>query len=410
MFSDFSSFLSRLKSGEISIEEVYDHCFAQIQHHEARVNALTTEVDQEIIVTLKEKARELQNTPLMGLPIIVKDSIHTTDHITTDGREEWKEFLPARDATVVERIRNAGGLILAKSNLPAGAMDYQTYNSLFGTTNHPENVDKTPGGSSGGSAAAIALQYAPLALGSDLGGSLRIPASFCGISSLRPTIGSLPVDGHGAIFRTTDRFNFELTVGPMAQDVSGVDYLTRILLNDFSERSLNDSITIGISTQLGEIAVDPQIQTLLSELPERYPEISFREITAEIDMDTVTSTHNRLVNYFTGTDLDPDLLREEQMVIRQQVNAIINEVDAWILPVSPMEVPDHNQDHTRITAAGRDLNYWIAMGYYCWPVSVSGHPVLTLPLGRVSGLPAGMQVVGKRNADLDLIQIGQLLS
>ena len=134
--------------------------------------------------------------PLHGLPITIKDSLETAGLRTTGGAPEWAHHVPTRDADAVARLRSAGAIVIGKTNLPAYAADSQTYNPLFGTTNNPWNTERAVGGSSGGSAAAVAAGLTGLDLGSDLGGSIRNPAGYCGVFGLRPSHGIIPTRGH----------------------------------------------------------------------------------------------------------------------------------------------------------------------------------------------------------------------
>jgi len=141
-------------------------------------------------------ARGEQVGPLHGLPVTVKDCLETAGMRTTCGAAELAGYVPDHDAEAVGRLRRAGAIIAGKTNLPAWASDCQSYNELFGTTSNPWDASRTPGGSSGGAAAAVAAGLCALELGSDLGGSLRIPAAWCGIYALKPSYGIIPVHGH----------------------------------------------------------------------------------------------------------------------------------------------------------------------------------------------------------------------
>ena len=134
--------------------------------------------------------------PMHGLPVTVKDCLETAGMRTTCGAWELADYVPDNDAVAVRRLRRAGAIIVGKTNLPTWAADCQSYNELFGTTNNPWNAARTPGGSSGGAAAAVAAGLCALELGSDLGGSLRIPAAWCGVYALKPSYDVIPVRGH----------------------------------------------------------------------------------------------------------------------------------------------------------------------------------------------------------------------
>src|SRR5262249_28297566 len=137
-----------------------------------------------------------ERRPLLGVPITIKESFNITGLPTTYGVPRFKDFVPKEDAVLVSRVKSAGAVIFGKTNVPLLLNDLQTYNDIYGTTNNPWDLSRTPGGSSGGSAAALAAGFGPLSFGSDIGGSLRVPAHYCGIYAHKPTLGLVPDRGH----------------------------------------------------------------------------------------------------------------------------------------------------------------------------------------------------------------------
>jgi Asp-tRNA(Asn)/Glu-tRNA(Gln) amidotransferase A subunit family amidase len=177
---------------------------------------------------------------LAGLPVTVKDTIDTAGLLTTSGSGLRAAHVPQRDAPVVARLIAAGAIILGKTNTPEMAIPYETDNQLFGRTNHPEDPTRTPGGSSGGEAAAIAAHLSPAGIGSDLSGSIRVPAHFCGIAGLKPTTGLVPMAGH--IPEATGTLALSAAIGPMARRVADLDLLLRVISDAPSSLSLDESI------------------------------------------------------------------------------------------------------------------------------------------------------------------------
>jgi Asp-tRNA(Asn)/Glu-tRNA(Gln) amidotransferase A subunit family amidase len=137
--------------------------------------------------------------PLLGIPMTVKEAFNVAGLPTTWGNPRFKDFVPQEDAVVVSRVKSAGAVILGKTNVPRQLSDSQSYNDIYGTTNNPWDLGRTPGGSSGGSAAALAAGFGPLSLGSDLGGSIRGPAHFCGIFAHKPSLGLVPDRGQRSL-------------------------------------------------------------------------------------------------------------------------------------------------------------------------------------------------------------------
>src|SRR5258705_2995760 len=164
---------------------------------------------------------------LHGVPVTVKDTIETQGLVTTSGSVMRADFIPQHDAPAVARLKAAGAIILGKTNSAEMAMDYTADNPVFGRTNHPQNPLLTPGGSSGGEAVAIATCMSPAGLGSDLAGSIRIPAHFCGIAGLKPTTGLIP--GEGQFPTSTGPYSLGAVIGPMARSVTDLRVLYNVL-------------------------------------------------------------------------------------------------------------------------------------------------------------------------------------
>jgi amidase len=162
--------------------------------------------------------------PLLGIPIVIKESFDMAGLPTTWGVPALKDFVPKEDALMVARVRAAGAIILGKTNVPYALGDWQSFNDIYGTTNNPWDLGRSPGGSSGGSSAALAAGFVPLSLGSDIGGSLRVPAHYCGIYAHKPTLNLIPPRGHrlpGTVQRVSDL----AVVGPMARNAADLEFL-----------------------------------------------------------------------------------------------------------------------------------------------------------------------------------------
>src|SRR5207237_4087179 len=176
--------------------------------------------------------------PLHGVPLTVKDTIDTQGLRTTSGTRIRAHHVPERDAPVVARLKAAGAIILGKTNTPEMAIPYETDNPVFGRTNNPYDLKLTPGGSSGGEAAAIAAHLSPAGIGSDLSGSIRVPAHFCGIAGLKPTTGRVPMDGH--VPRAVGALSLGACIGPMARRIADLE-----MLFDVIAQSRAESVSVG---------------------------------------------------------------------------------------------------------------------------------------------------------------------
>src|SRR5712691_11152753 len=218
-----------IRSRAVSPVEVVEAHLNRIERINPSLNAIVT-----VAADAREQARAAEAAltrgeigPLLGLPLTVKDTIDTRGLRTTSGSRLLANNIPERDATVVARLKAAGAITLGKTNTAEMAAYYETDNPVFGRTNNPHNPLMTPGGSSGGEAAAIAACLSPAGIGSDLAGSIRLPAHFCGIAGLKPTMGRVPADGH--IPAVIGPLSLGATIGPMARSVADLALLFGVI-------------------------------------------------------------------------------------------------------------------------------------------------------------------------------------
>ena len=219
-----------IREGRASSAELADACLARIEVVNPRLNAVVRLADD-----VRERAREADaelaagrsRGPIHGVPFTIKDSLDTAGVVTTAGTVGWRERVPGSDATVVARLKAAGGILLGKTNTPEFTWSDETDNDVYGRTSNPYDLDRTPGGSSGGAAAIIAAGGSPFDVGSDTGDSIRQPAHVCGIAGLKPTSGRVPRTGHHPGF--DGLFESFTQLGPMARRVEDLAVLLPIL-------------------------------------------------------------------------------------------------------------------------------------------------------------------------------------
>lgn len=385
--------------------EDLEYCLSQIKRFNPDINAVVAQSQDLVNKT---------EGPLSGYPVLIKDSMITKGLRTTSGDEEI-DYVPNRDAIVVSRIRQAGGIILGKTNVPRLTLDVQTFNDLFGVTNNPWLRNNTAGGSSGGSAAAISMNMASIALGSDLAGSLSIPASFCGVSAFRPTPCRVPLEGHIPMGQYEDE-SVEFVIGPMAKRVELLDKMMGVIADKWARVEKTEAISVAISSSLDGIITDNRIQSEIINLGNFLNTsggaFGCHNFTPKLPIKDLIYAHNILASSFLDDDQPQSLLeqaKEIQIYGRTIMEEFFTSFDAWILPVSPTLAFPHNPDHKPIRINKEQISYWKAtISYVSW-MSLLGNPVLTIPIGIVDGLPLGVQVVGKRGKDEDLIQIGKHL-
>ncbi|MDI6782050.1 MAG: Asp-tRNA(Asn)/Glu-tRNA(Gln) amidotransferase subunit GatA [bacterium] len=263
-----------LKSKEITSLEVTSAVISRIEAKEPDVHAyITTTFDEALEqarIADKEISRGKELSPLTGIPIAIKDNMCTKGIKTTCGSKMLHNFIPPYDAFVIQRLKEAGAIIIGKTNMDEFAMGSSTENSYFGPTRNPWNLNTVPGGSSGGSAAAVAANEAILALGSDTGGSIRQPAALCGVVGFKPTYGRVSRFGLIAFASSLDQ------IGPITKDVTDCALLLNVIcgydphdstsvnrpIPDFTKSLINDisGIKIGIPDEYFIEGVDPEIR------------------------------------------------------------------------------------------------------------------------------------------------------
>jgi Asp-tRNA(Asn)/Glu-tRNA(Gln) amidotransferase A subunit family amidase len=236
--ADLAELIRKREASPVEVVQAYLDRIGQIN---PQLNAIVTLAPDVI-----EKAREAEAVamrgdvpgPLHGVPVTIKDTIETKGLRTTSGSAMRANFVPQRDADAVARLKAAGAIILGKTNTAEMAMDYTADNPVFGRTNNPHDRSLTPGGSSGGEAAAIATSMSPGGIGSDLAGSIRIPSHFCGIAGLKPTVGRVP--GGGQFPPGTGPYSLGSVIGPMARSVGDL----RLLFNALADVQLSSNSSV----------------------------------------------------------------------------------------------------------------------------------------------------------------------
>ncbi len=232
-FGSATELSAALAAKKVSAVELAQDVIGRIERHDGKINAICVrDFDRGLeAARAADAARGRgENKPLLGIPLTVKESYNVGGLPTTWGFPAQKNFVPPEDALSIARVKDAGGVILGKTNVPLGLGDWQSYNDIYGTTNNPYDLGRTPGGSSGGSSAALAAGYGPLSLGSDIGGSLRVPAFHCGVYAHKPTFALAPSRGHTPPPFPPLPFDRDLAViGPMARSAADLSLLLDVI-------------------------------------------------------------------------------------------------------------------------------------------------------------------------------------
>src|SRR6478735_5311780 len=198
-YGSISTLLSALHARKVSASELIEHTIARIEALDGRINAVVVRDFDRARDTARAADAALgrgERLPLLGIPLTLKEPFNVAGLPTTWGFPHFKDFQPAEAALVVSRLKAAGAVIIGKTNIPIGLRNFQSYNDIYGTTNNPWDFGRSPGGSSGGSGAALAAGFGPLSIGSDIGGSIRVPAHFCGVFGHKPSLGLVPLRGY----------------------------------------------------------------------------------------------------------------------------------------------------------------------------------------------------------------------
>jgi Asp-tRNA(Asn)/Glu-tRNA(Gln) amidotransferase A subunit family amidase len=369
--------------------------------------------------------------PLHGVPVSIKDLVITKDVRTMRGSKLYEHDVPTEDAPVVERLKAAGAIILGKTTTPEFGFKGVTDSLVTGISRNPWNLDRTPGGSSGGAGSAVATGMGPLAVGTDGGGSIRIPSSFCGIYGLKPHVGRVPVYPASATGDLSHAGPMTRTVrdaGLMLNAIAGADDRDRFSLPmshpDYVKAVEGDirGLRVAWSPDLGFAIVDPQVQTITAEAVKAFAEVGcdMEEVNPSFDHPGELFLHFFYVNIgamlrdYPGyeSQIDPQLLANivevqgvsgqdyarsilRRGVIFEKIRRFFATYDVLLCPtvaVPPFEVG--LEGPTQIAGRSVDRRAWIAMT----PLfNLTGQPAATVPCGFTNdGLPIGLQIVGRR--------------
>lgn len=468
-FPTAEELVAALRAGDVTSVELTDEAIARIERDDKMINAICVpDFDRaRAAAHHADRARARgEDRPLLGIPVTVKESYNIAGLPTTWGMPMYRDFVPAEDAVQVSRLRAAGAVVLGKTNVPLGLQDLQSFNEIYGTTNNPWDHDRTPGGSSGGSAAALAAGFGALSIGSDLAGSLRTPAHFCGVYAHKPTLGlvanrgmvappapALPVDLDLAVVGPMARAARDLTL--LLDVMAGPDPLTLGVacdvalpparhqrLGDFRVLVLDEhpfiptgsAVRAGVNRVAGALveggARVERRSPLLPDLAEAatlYLQLLFSGSVARFPVEAYERLRIRAAGL--GADdrsLDAARLRGMVFSHRDWIEAndrrelhrhgwrqFFAEFDAVVCPITPTPAFGHDHDpdllERRIDIDGvaypfSDQLVWAGLA------TMPGLPATAIPAGRsCEGLPVGVQLIGPMFEDRTPLRLAELL-
>jgi amidase len=442
-----------LASRQVSSRELVDSAIARIEALDPRINAVVVR-DFDRARTAADAADAAlgrgERQPLLGLPMTVKEQFNIAGLPTTWGFPKFRDWRPDFDALAVQRLKAAGAVILGKTNVPINLADWQSYNEIYGTTNNPWDVTRTPGGSSGGAAAALAAGFVPLELGSDIGGSLRAPAHYCGVFSHKPSLDLVPQ--RGALLPQTPAIPVRgdlAVIGPMARSAADLQLELAVVAGP-------DELMEGIGYKLALPAprhdkladfrvfvIDKHplcptansISAALDGLAERLGKTGCTILRASANLPDLALTsrvYRELLSAVFSADLPPEarerieaaakaLSPEDESLaasglrgaaishpewvrqsrirsgLRARWQALLQEVDVVLCPPMPTTAFGHDhssQSARRLDVDGAEIPYF-DQSVWAGLATLSGLPATTMPIEHDDrGLPIGVQIIG----------------
>jgi amidase len=458
-----------LKARKVSAVELAHDAIGRIERHDAKINAVCVRDFTRGLEAARAADAALargETKPLLGLPMTVKESYNVAGLPTTWGIPQQKDFRPPEDALSITRVKQAGGVILGKTNVPLNLADWQSYNDIYGTTNNPYDLGRTPGGSSGGSAAALAAGYGPLSMGSDIGGSLRVPAFHCGVFAHKPTFGVVAPRGHTPPPFPPLPIDRDLAViGPMARSAADLTLLLDVIAGP-------DPLEAGVGYKLAlpasrhddlksfrvllidtdrvlptSVSVHTAIEKLAGNLGKSGVSVT-RESPLLPDFAASSRLYMRILMSFLGAFFPPEIIagakagaaqlapdnnslaaerlrgivlsHREWLVddgararLKAQWRELFRSFDAVICPIMPTPAYPHDhspdQEKRRINIDGKDYVY---PDQLAWPgiATLPGLPATAIPIGfSPEGLPIGVQIVGPWLEDRTPLRLAELI-
>lgn len=467
IFDSAHEILEKIKQREVSSLEVLESFLAQVEKVNPKINAIVA-LDAE---RAKEKAIEADNKinlksklgPLHGLPMTIKDAFEVEGIVSTGGNPAWKDNIPKRNAEAVQRLVDAGAIIFGKTNVPFLSSDLQSFNKIYGTTNNPWDLERTPGGSSGGSAAALAAGMTPLELGSDIGGSIRVPAHFCGLYGHKPSYNIISEVGHmppppGSILTG----NGLSVAGPLARSPEDLEIALDVLVSAQEQDSQAWKVKLpkARTKKIKELKIavwpdepyaeaDNEITNLIKDTAKdlKHAGAKVETVDLPISFEEIDKIYSLLLNplMLAGSpketfetlaklneSLDPNDVSELAKVargsvlkhadwvlvnamrqnMRQKWREFFNKFDVILCPtcITPAFKHNHNPVHERkLTINGKDDEYLRAT-LWAGPAVSAGLPSTNVPIGMSSNnLPISMQITGPYLEDKTCLEVAKFV-
>lgn len=431
--------VSAIKEKKLSSFELIKALISRIESVNPVLNAVITLTEESALQEAKLVDERIRNSKskekLLGLPILIKDNILTKRIRTTFGSRLYEYFIPEIDTVLVERLKREGAIILGKTNLPEFGLIAVTDNLIFGHTRNPWDYSKTSGGSSGGSAAAVATGMCSVAIGNDAGGSIRIPASFCGVYGFKASFGRIPIYPRFPVCETLFHEGIiTRTVADAAlliEVLSGPDDRDKYSLPSSTEnyKSMLDSsiseMNLAYSPDLGYVIVDSELEKITRQAAFSFRELGCKVTEINIELpdllnaleistitDIITALEEKLDQWksncyplysafferekrITNRDIARIQIHKEELW--HKVSQIFNNFDALLTPASAVTAftsgengPFRPDSINGLKTKGMS---WLGLNY---PFNFTGLPAASIPCGFSNNMPVGLQIIGKR--------------
>ncbi len=454
-----------MKARKLGAEELLDHCLTQFMRHNARVNAVVVaDLDRARRAALAAEERYAAGKPLSpldGVPMTIKESFDWAGLPSTWGDPRLKDNYPERDAEVLERMEAAGAVAYGKTNVPLLLADWQSFNEIYGTTNNPWDVTRTPGGSSGGAAAALATGMSAMEIGSDIGASIRNPAHYCGVFGHKPTFGVVPYRGH--LMPGSAALSDITVAGPMARSAKDLTAMMQVLAGSdgIDARGVSISLPKPRQKTLRDFRVAVKLTSDICEVDELYRD-KILEVTRALKgkvkqisfdaapiFDDATAYENYvLLLRATATKRMPLADYEKALALAQTFDAddksylalmnrgfslshrewlrqnelrhqmrilwddFFDDWDVMLCPAAASTAWKHDQigeRHERLIPVNGHMVSTIDQRFWA---GYSGNfylPSTVAPIGLVNGLPCGVQIIARQYGDFESLRFAELL-
>lgn len=440
--TDLAAAVKRREVGSVELLELF---LSRIERFDGPLNSVVTlDVDRAREACAAADAAVARGDdlgPLHGLPVTIKDAIETAGIRSTGGAVELRDHVPAGDAPAVAKLKAAGAIVFGKTNVPRWSGDVQTYNEIFGTTNNPWDPSRTPGGSSGGPAVAVACGFTAFEVGTDIGGSIRTPSHFCGTFGLKPSFGVVSQRGYldhvgGG---TTDA---DINVfGPIARSADDLDLLLDVLAGPDVDRAVAwrlalppstvDSLAgaqVAVCFDHSSAPVDAGYRSVLGRLADTVADAgaAVEAVELPVPMDEQVDLYMAMITPAVSPSLPEDVaeafsgshlawlrLEERRAAVRARWAQWFEAWDVLLCPVTPTPAFPHDQAgdfFSRTIDVDGEVRPYIDNVAWAGLIGIVGLPAAVPPIGRTdAGLPVGVQVVAPMFHDRTAVRVAGLL-